>query len=1063
LLKLVSATTDAMVVKKDRHGHFWGEWRPERLRIPMKHSCVAFYRSRLASVFIQTLAPIVLLWSTSAGALSFNKAVVVNTTEALAAVTCSGHDKIDSCIKMAGKLDVTTGTGTPSLYSIDEIAFVLDSTVVNGITPSSFSNVGVPSLSGSSGYTNASLACYVTDVDAGGAGWLGFTCEMSSLRCNALYRYQFASSFTAPPAVAAADFSKTNTTASTFWGYTTPCVPGVPVVSTTKTTAQLTLAMPKGALAQTVGFEYGPTSAYGTSVEPSSGATIAVANSGSASVVVNLSELTCETTYHYRFSTTTDDGAVNGSTTTQSADQTLTTGACKSSQTIGTVTFNPATLAFGGSTTASATASSGLAVTFESTSLAVCTVSGATVTAVNAGTCHIVAHQAGDEAYTAAPDVTGSIGVGVAGQTIGAITLTPSTIKVGAAGTASATTSSGLDVTFSSGSPDLCTVSGTTVTGVKAGSCTIIANQAGNEDYGPAIPVSAIVIVIPNVLGQSIGAITFDPASVTVGKTATVRATASSGLPVTFSSGTPDTCRVDGVVVTAMKAGRCAIIAAQSGGGGYTQAPQVTGNTVIGKGSQTLGAITFNPNFIEVGNVTSATATTTSGLDVTFATSTPFVCRVSGSTVTALASGTCTITANQAGSSDYEAAVQVDGAITVGAKNQVISPIVVSSFALTIGGGTTVAATASSGLPVTFASATPTVCRASGNMISGLSAGVCTITADQAGNATYTPATQVTTSLAVGAQSQRITSVAFQSSAITVGTSTTVNAVATSGLAVTVVSETPLTCSVDGNVVTGLKTGICSVVANQGGNNRFLAAPAVSTILAVGKASQTISGVSFTPPTIQVGGATTASATASSGLPVTFASNTPAVCRVSDSNITGLAAGNCTIVVQQVGSDDYEGVPSINTGFAVGAGAQVISAISFAPGAFIVGGTTVAAATSSSGQVVVFGSTTPDICSVVGNLVGGLKAGTCTITANQAGDANVGAAAQVTAAITVGPSAKSPSQAGSSGCHIAHTSGGNGGALSLFALIFGVAMLRTARRVRRRGRGSAGRPVATRL
>ena len=56
--------------------------------------------------------------------------------------------------------------------------------------------------------------------------------------------------------------------------------------------------------------------------------------------------------------------------------------------------------------TVSATASSGLAVTLTSTTLAVCTVNGMTITFAAPGSCTIAASQAGDASYNAAPSVS---------------------------------------------------------------------------------------------------------------------------------------------------------------------------------------------------------------------------------------------------------------------------------------------------------------------------------------------------------------------------------------------------------------------------------------------------------------------------------------------------------------------------------------------------------------------------------------------------------------------------------------------------------------------------------
>jgi uncharacterized repeat protein (TIGR01451 family) len=64
----------------------------------------------------------------------------------------------------------------------------------------------------------------------------------------------------------------------------------------------------------------------------------------------------------------------------------------------------------------------------------------------------------------------------------------------------SATADSGLTVTFTSLSTDVCTVFGTTVTMIAAGECTIEASQAGNDDYYAATPVTQSFDVLKKVL-----------------------------------------------------------------------------------------------------------------------------------------------------------------------------------------------------------------------------------------------------------------------------------------------------------------------------------------------------------------------------------------------------------------------------------------------------------------------------------------------------------------------------------------------------------------------------------
>lgn len=68
-------------------------------------------------------------------------------------------------------------------------------------------------------------------------------------------------------------------------------------------------------------------------------------------------------------------------------------------------------------------------------------------------------------------------------------------VVVGGAGTLSASASSGLIVTFSSVTPSTCTVLGTTVTGVSAGTCQVAANQPGNSAYRAASQVTQTISV----------------------------------------------------------------------------------------------------------------------------------------------------------------------------------------------------------------------------------------------------------------------------------------------------------------------------------------------------------------------------------------------------------------------------------------------------------------------------------------------------------------------------------------------------------------------------------------
>lgn len=154
--------------------------------------------------------------------------------------------------------------------------------------------------------------------------------------------------------------------------------------------------------------------------------------------------------------------------------------------------------------TVSATASSGLTVSFDSSTPSVCTVSGNTVTLLAVGMCMIGAHQAGDPVYAAAPDAVQSFSVVGQPQTIAFAAIANRTL--GAAPFAiSATASSGLTVSFDSVTPTVCAVSGNTVTLLAAGTCTISALQAGNRSYVAANDVQQSFNVAAQESGEGAG------------------------------------------------------------------------------------------------------------------------------------------------------------------------------------------------------------------------------------------------------------------------------------------------------------------------------------------------------------------------------------------------------------------------------------------------------------------------------------------------------------------------------------------------------------------------------
>jgi hypothetical protein len=171
-----------------------------------------------------------------------------------------------------------------------------------------------------------------------------------------------------------------------------------------------------------------------------------------------------------------------------------------------TITFNPlSNQVYGtGPFTVSATASSGLTVSFASQTTAVCTTSGtngSTVTLVMVGPCTVQATQGGNSNFSPAAPVNQSFQVTQASQTISFAALPNVPLSAGSI-TVSATATSGQPVTFSALTSGTCSVTNTTVTLSNAGTCTIQATQNGNTNFMAATPVnqSFQVTTVPQIV-----------------------------------------------------------------------------------------------------------------------------------------------------------------------------------------------------------------------------------------------------------------------------------------------------------------------------------------------------------------------------------------------------------------------------------------------------------------------------------------------------------------------------------------------------------------------------------
>ena len=150
------------------------------------------------------------------------------------------------------------------------------------------------------------------------------------------------------------------------------------------------------------------------------------------------------------------------------------------------------------------------------------------------------------------------------------------------------------------------------------------------------------------------------------------------------------------------------------------------------------------------------------------------------------------------------------------------------------------------------------------------------------------------------------------------------SATATSGLPVTLTSLTSSVCSVTGNNVSTLAVGNCNIKADQAGDAGYWQAATTTQSIAVTGLTQTISFSAIS--NVALGSAPFAvTLTASSGLPVTLASLTPAVCTVNGATVTLVAEGNCSLQATQAGNSSYSAATAVTQSFTVTTATQVVA------------------------------------------------------------------------------------------------------------------------------------------
>lgn len=409
------------------------------------------------------------------------------------------------------------------------------------------------------------------------------------------------------------------------------------------------------------------------------------------------------------------------------------------------------------------------------------------------------------------------------------------------------TTDSPGTITYSTSSAStICTVNSSTgaITIAGVGNCVIAASIAATADYRANTTTDTFVI---SKAAQSAPNITSDD-NVDFWQYLTPGAIGGASATTGFVWSVDGDCQLVGGKVWPGNAGSvCDLFVFKRGNANYLNSPVTEMRITINKIGQQPLAI-GNSNSVNVGDVelftTGGSGDGSAGYTVSSSNNTAGCAIQTGSgganVLHATANGSCRVAATKAASTNFLVALSPTKTFTFSKQDQSVTftstipmaPVPLTSY--------TPSATASSGLVATIAisAGSGTVCEWDATVttkINFLSTGVCDVTATQSGNASFNSAT-ATQRITVGSLNQTIT---FEQIANKTYGNPNFRLAATSnsGLAVTYrlgSNVSPQACSVStAGLVTLTSAGFCEIVAEQAGNNIYLAAPPVTRMFQV--------------------------------------------------------------------------------------------------------------------------------------------------------------------------------------------------------------------------------------
>jgi hypothetical protein len=687
----------------------------------------------------------------------------------------------------------------------------------------------------------------------------------------------------------------------------------------------------------------------------------------------------------------------------------------------------------------------------------ICAVSGtgttAKVTSLGQGECNVIAIN-----VARAPDGTLIASSSVATFTITKgqqldVVVTPDKDKINFAVPAATNVitvtggvlNSTITATVDPDSAEICSVTVTgnkiTMTALQVGDCKINIAKEGNAgffDYETSITVPVLKTKQADLFATATpGGLTYSPTDVVTTTLTTVGGSGTGAVTYEVTEASASICSVTGNVVTVITGGDCVVVATKAGDVNFAEMSAAV-TIKIAKGNQAALEVDAADDTLQyvLGETVQTALSTTGGSGdgaITYAVAedSALICELDGTNVVVLKAGTCVIAATKASDAFFKEvtgtvtitiAKGVQAEFTVDTKDETIQYLVGSLVRTELlpsgGSGTGV-------VSYTVDPASLSVCALQGSDIVALRAGSCTITATKASDSNFL-ATSASTTIEITKSPQVPLVLASEDETLayivntSVKTRLSISGGSGVGAVVYAVAESSASvCSIAGNVVTALTSGNCELTVTKASDANYLEATD-SLVITITKGLQAALTVTAANPNLAYSPTdvvtTTLSTVGGSGEGAVTYAVSPAsasICSVEGNVVTVITGGDCVVVATKAGDITFEPATA-NTTIKIAKSNQEALVVTADDETLqlVVGETvqTELSTTGGSGTGAVSYSVaeaSAAICSVDGNTVTALKAGTCNLTATKASDAFFNAATD-TVDITINKGVQTP-------------------------------------------------------